>query len=153
MIRLLAMAQQAPTAKDMIALARRARDNELENSPIKPLPLSEVKRRHRRLAPLVLLLLGGYAASVLGFICLVRPLVVTRSDWYLLVFVPMPFVLFAPVAYAIHRLSRKLGLHCPYCGTTFVYSEMKAPGVDPADFAEERRRCGRCHAVAIDLSA
>lgn len=135
----------------LIQAARMARDAELGPDARPPLRLSDVRRRQRRAAPLGLLILAAWVASVFAVIVLVRPLMVTRSDWYGLLIILYVILSAGLMGYGIVCVHRWVGLRCPYCGATFIHSELKDPRKDPAAAAEDSRRCGRCHAVIIDL--
>jgi hypothetical protein len=139
--------------KALIAAARLARDAELGPDARPPLRLSEVRRRQRCASPLVLMILAAWVASQFAVIVFVRPLMVTRSDWYALLIFLYLIPSIGLMHYGIVRVQRWMGLRCPYCGATFIHSELKNPRKDPATAAEDSRRCGRCQATMIDLEA
>jgi hypothetical protein len=139
--------------KELVAEARLARDRELGPNAAPAFRLSDVKRRQVRALPLMLLILAAWVASQFVVIGWVRPLMVTRSDWYGLLLILYLVVSAAVMSYAFIRVYRWIGLRCPHCGATFIHIGLKEPGKDPARSAEDDRRCGRCHAVIIDLDA
>jgi hypothetical protein len=100
-----------------------------------------------------LLILATWAASIFAVIILVRPLMVTRSDWYGLLIVLYLIPSIGLMGYGMIRVHRWAGLCCPYCGATFVHLELKDPHRDAPAAAEDDRRCGRCQPVIIDLEA
>ncbi len=118
-----------------------------------PFRLSDVKRRQRRVAPLMLLLLAVWVASIFVVIAFVRPLMVARSDWYGVLLIVYVFASFAVLGYLWIRVHRWAGLRCPNCRTTFIYIDLKDPGKDTAVQAEEQRRCSRCQSIIINLEA
>jgi hypothetical protein len=113
--------------------------------------LSDVKRRQRRVAPLTLLLLAAWVASIFVIIALVRPLMVTRSAWYGVLILLYLFASFAVFGYLWVRVFRWAGLRCPHCGSTFMYIDLKDSSRDADVRAEEQRRCSRCQSIIIDL--
>jgi hypothetical protein len=120
---------------------------------IAPLPLSEVRRRQRRLGPLMLLMIVVCVASQFGAIALIRPLMVKRSDWYGLLLILYVFLSFGLMGYGILRVHRWFGLQCPYCGTTFIWVDLKGRNKDPVVHAQEQQQCSSCRAVMIDIDA
>jgi uncharacterized membrane protein len=101
----------------------------------------------------MLLSLAAWVASIFAVIALVRPLMVTRSDWYGVLILIYVFASMAMVGYLWFRLQRRAGLRCPQCGTTFIWIDVKDPSKDAAAHAEEQRRCSRCQSIMIDLEA
>lgn len=72
-------------------------------------------------------------------IVLVRPLMVTRSEWYGLLILLYTFASSILFGYGVLRVLRWFGLRCPCCGTTFVYAEFKG--------TTGEERCSRCQAI------
>ena len=146
------MTKPAPAPDDLLAEARPARDRELERQAVPPFRLSDVKRRQRRAAPLVILLLLAWAAGVLAVVILVRPVMVARGVSYGLLILLYLFVSFGVFGYVAVRVFSRLGLRCPYCGATFYYVKDNR-GTPSPSAAEDERRCDSCHAVIIGLEA
>ena len=144
---------KAPTLADLVAAARAIRDSELAGQELPLLKLSWVRRRQRRASPFALLVLATWVASIFAVIVLVRPLMVTRSDGYGLLIILYLIPSIALMGYGLARVQKWAGLCCPYCGRTFIHSELKNSKQDPAIAAERNRRCGRCQAVIIDPEA
>jgi hypothetical protein len=117
------------------------------------LKLSWVKQRQRRASPFALVVLAAWVASIFAVIILVRPLMVSRSDWYGLLIILYLVPSIGLMGYGMARVQRWAGLRCPYCGATFIHSELKDPKRDPTTAKERDRRCGRCQAVIIELEA
>ena len=147
------MTEPVPSFNDLIADARRVRDEQLGPGAPPPFKLSDVNRRQRRTVPLLLLILAAWVASLFAVIGLVRPLMVSASPWYGLLLVLYVFASFGVVGYAWVRVHRWFGLRCPHCGAAFIHIGLKDQTKDPASAAEDARRCGSCHAVIIDLDA
>ena len=135
------------------AAARLARDAELGHNARPSLRLSDVRRLQRRARPFGLLIMMVWVASVFAMIVLVRPLMVTRSDWYVLLIVLYLIPSVGLMNYVMVRMQRWMGLFCPYCGTAFIHSELKDKEKDSAAAAENLRRCSRCQSIMIDLEA
>jgi hypothetical protein len=142
-----------PAVADLVAAARATRDRELAGRELPLLKLSWVKRRQRRASPFGLLVLATWVASIFAVIVLVRPLMVSRSDWYGLLIVLYMIPSIGLMGYGMACVQRWAGLRCPYCGATFLHRELKNSKRDPATAAEDDRRCGRCQAVIIDREA
>lgn len=95
----------------------------------------------------MLVIWGGWFASVLFAIALVRPLMITKSDWFGLLL----FLYLIPSAGAIFYLWAKVhrwfGLYCRNCGAAFVH-------IDGSDVVTDGGRlCSRCGSAIIDLEA
>lgn len=148
-----AMRPNKSSWSERVFAARRARDLQLGPEALPPLRLSDVKRRQRRARPVALLILGLWIVSQWIVIVLVRPLMVAYSNWYGLLIVLYLIPSIALMHYGLVRVQRWVGLRCPYCGATFIYTDLKRPETDPVAAKEHKRRCGRCHAVIIDLEA
>ena len=145
--------QSSPTLEELIAAVRAVRDHQLAGRELPLLKLSWVKQRQRRASPFALLVLALWVASIFAMILLVRPLMVSRSDWYGLLMILYLFPSIGLMGYGMTLVQRWAGLRCPYCGSTFIHSESKNSKRDPATAAEYDRRCSRCQAVMIDLEA
>ncbi len=132
----------------MRAEARAARDAELAESEVRPLALSEVKRRQKRASLVVLPVLALWIASWFGVIALVRPS--ERSGWYMVLIFGY-FIVSMAVFLAIKMfIYDRFGVRCPYCGATIDYVELTGKyKPDP----EDQRRCATCNAVMIDLAS
>ena len=124
-------------------------------SPSVPLlRLSDVKRRQRRAGALMLVILIGWVASLIGVIALARPMMVARPVWYVLLIVLYMALSFAGVVWGWFCVHRWFGLRCPHCGTTFVYVDVKGRARDlPLLAGEDERRCDSCRAIMLDLDS
>jgi hypothetical protein len=141
------------TITELVAAARDARDRELGPEAVPFFKLSDVKRRQRRARPFMLLLLAAWIATQFLVIALVRPLMVTRSNWYGLLIILYELASLVLMLIGLFRIQRWVGLRCPHCGATFLHSTLKREGIDPAEAAERDRRCSRCQSIIIDLAS
>ena len=145
-----------PTPKELVdalrGLADKHRDSELKGREVPLLKLSWVQRQERRATPLLLVLLGLYAASQFVAIGLIRPLML-RNSWYAGVLVAWaiisPFLVFG---WGVPKVLHWYSLVCPYCGATVSVRMATMPGKLPVDI-ERIRRCKSCRAVIIDPEA
>jgi hypothetical protein len=147
------MTEPVVSSKDTVAQARLARDRELGLEAAPPFTLSDVRRRQRRAAPYMLLILAAWVVGLFAVIIWVRPLMVTRTDWYGVLILLYFFPSIAAFHYAMLRVQRRSGLRCPYCGTTFVHLDIKNYRNQSTRPVEDLRRCGRCQAVIIDMES
>lgn len=147
---------KTPNAEELLAALRQAanmhRDSELRGRELPLLKLSWVQRREHRAAPLMLALLGIFAASQFVVIWAIRPLML-RNAWYACVLVLWPFISAGLVfGWAWSKVYRWFSLVCPYCGATLSVRTATMSRKLPVD-VERIRRCGSCRAVAIDPEA
>jgi hypothetical protein len=102
------------------------------------------------MAPFLLLLFAVCVGSIFLAIAYVRPLMVTHSDWYGLLLIPVPFIAFG-LFYAWAWLARRMGIRCPFCGSSFVYLEVSPSNVNAETWRAMQRRCSHCQRVLIDF--